>query len=321
MTVSTYLESMWLPHIKTRVRDRTYDTYASQVDAYIVAQIGSVRLDKLAAYRLDRWMGELAVMKSKYKHDGKERVLSAQTRLHAYRTLHSALVQAVKWSLLAYNPLDAVDPPKVSQSDPDTLTSTEVNAYLDAFVGHELEPFILVALGAGLRRSELAALMWSDIDFSAGTVTVREGLHQRKGKVYPEDPKTTRSARSVSLPPWALERLRVLRRVGPLVSRDGLPMRPNTITYAYGAHVRSRKHSPKLRYVPLKNLRHSSAMLALEMSGGDLVTVSRRLGHSTVTTTDRFYVKGTREADDNVAQMMDGIRGQREPSAKVSQQK
>lgn len=293
MTLSEYLEEMWLPATRERVRTRTATDYELKLKKHVTPRLGHLRLDSLAPYQLDRWLGELAAGD-----------LSPRSRLHCYRVLHNALSQAVRWRLIPSNPLDAVERPKVEQSDPDVLSASEANTYLDAFTGHPIEPFIVVAIAAGLRRSELAALRWSDVDLKTGVVSVSRGLHEAGGKVWAEDPKTARSRRTVVLPAWAVARLKKLRGLGPLVTEDDGPMRPLRISALYRKHVDA---TEGLRYIPLKNLRHTSASLALA-AGVDLVSVSRRLGHSTVTTTDTFYLRPGRQADEIAAEKMDGFR-------------
>lgn len=278
VSVRQFLEQMWLPHVEARVRARTYDGYKSKIDNHITPVLGSVPLAGLSPYQLDRWIDGVK---------GSER-----SRLHCYRVLNAALNLAVRWRLLEHNPLRAVTAPKPRLEAPDVLSVKEANAYLDAFAGHTLEPLIVLALGAGLRRSELAGLRWSDMDLDAATVTVSRGLHDRGSEVIVEEPKSATSHRIVALPAWAVAVLRPHRGIGPLVVEGGLPMRPWRISALYERHVAS----CGLRRVPLRNLRHSHACLLLE-AGVDLYTVSRRLGHSTVAVTEAHYVRPGEAAD------------------------
>ena len=279
VTVRQYLEQMYLPHVEGRLRARTVDGYRSKIDNHILPAIGDDLLAGLTPYQLDVWL------------DGVKG--SDRTRLHVYRVLSAALNVAVRWRLIDTNPLRAVEPPRVrAGTGPDVLSPDEAAAYLAAFAGDRLEPVVVLALGAGLRRSELAGLRWSDLDLDAGTVTIRRGLHDRKGAVREEPPKSVTSERTVALPPWSVDRLRPARGLGPIVVEDGAPMRPWRISYLYDRRVKS----AGLRRVPLKNLRHSHACLLLA-AGVDLYTVSRRLGHSTVAVTEAHYVTPGERAD------------------------
>jgi integrase len=278
VTVQQYLDSMYLPHIEGRVRVRTYDDYKSKIENHITPTLGDVAMNELTPYRLDAWL------------DGVQG--SEQTRLHVYRVLCSALNLAVRWRLIPHNPINAVEPPKVRREMPDTLTVKEAQAYLTAFRGHALEPIVVMALAAGLRRSELAGLQWSDIDFTNKTVHIQRGLHDRHGEVVVEETKSATSNRVVALPEWSVAVLEPLRALGPLVVEDGAAMKPWRISKLYSERLAEKK----LRRIQLKNLRHSHATLMLA-SGVDLYTVSRRLGHSTVAITEKHYVKPGEAAD------------------------
>jgi len=311
VSVRQFLLDMYLPHVKGRLRARTVDGYRSKIENHILTELGDTSLADLSPYVLDRWLDAVK---------GSER-----NRLHVYRVLNAALNVAVRWRLLDNNPLRAVEIPKVRASrKPDVLTLDEAAKYLEAFRGHVLEPIIVLALGAGLRRSELAGLRWSDLRFwketdddgavsEHGEVSVVRGLHDRKGEVLEELPKSVTSTRVVALPGWAVAALKPLRGLGPLVAENGTPMAPWRISRGYEHRV----HEAKLRRVQLKNLRHSHACLLLD-AGVDLYTVSRRLGHSTVSVTESHYVKPSEAADKAAAEALK-IAGQNGPRATLGQ--
>lgn len=289
LTVRQYLEGMYLPDARARLRARTVDGYESIFNAHVIPKLGEVKLATLGAYQLVTWFREVG---------GKPR-----TRQHVYRAFSTALTEAVRWQLIPFNPMAAVKAPAVAIQRPDVLTAKEAAAYLDAFAGHPLEPLIVLALAAGLRRSELAGLTWADVDFDACTVSVERGLHDRRGEVLEEAPKSQPSRRTVALPAWAVALLRPLRGLGPLVTEGGAPIRPWRISRLYVAH----RDASGLRKVPLKNLRHTHACLLLE-AGVDIYTVSRRLGHSSVGVTEDHYVKPGVKADRAAAEALDLAR-------------
>ncbi len=307
VTVRQFLEEMYLPHVGGRLRTLTVEAYRSKIEIHILPELGEISLSGLTPYVLDRWLDGVT---------GSER-----TRLHAYRVLNAALNVAVRWRLLDNNPLRAVEVPKVrNERKPEVLTLEEAAQYLEAFEGHVLEPIVVLALAAGLRRSELAGLRWPDLRFwketgedgavtEFGEVSVARGLHDHKGEVLEELPKSVTSARVVALPAWAVAALRPLRGLGPLVTEDGEVMRPWRISWLYERRVRE----AKLRRVQFKNLRHSHACLLLD-AGVDLYTVSRRLGHSSVAVTESHYVRPSERADRAAAEAL-RIVGQNWPRA------
>lgn len=295
VTVGQFLLEMYLPHKTQEVRARTVEGYRSKIETHVIPELGGMPLARLSPFVLDRW---LAGVKG-----------SDRTRLHAYRVLAAALNQAVRWRLLEVNPMLAVARPKVRRKAVDRLTAEEAGKYLEAFQGHRLEPVVVLALGAGLRRSEIAGLTWQDVDLDAGEVTVARGLHDHPGGPIVEDPKSETSKRVVSLPRWSCERLRGHRGLGPLVPDWSGAMRPRKISKLYDQRV----EEAKLRRMPLRNLRHTHACLLLE-AGVDLYVVSRRLGHSTTAVTELHYVEPPRDADRAAADALQFV-----PSANVRQ--
>lgn len=305
VTVRQFLEEMYLPHVEGRRRIRTVDGYRSIITRHVLPELGDTALVDLTPYQLSKWMDGLT--------KANEDPLEDATRLHVYRCLFSALKLAVVWGLAEDNPLRAVEsPPPARRKRKDVLTVKEAGQYLEAFRGHALEPLLILALACGLRRSELAGLVWSDLDFDAGTVTVRRGLHDRKGGVIVEEPKSIESLRTIAVPQWALGALKPLRALGPLVVEDGEAMAPWRISQEYGRKV----SEAKLRKVQLKNLRHTHAVLMLD-AGVDLYTVSRRLGHSTTAVTEAHYVDPTERADRAAADALKDLR-KPEPSGAKS---
>ena len=219
----------------------------------------------------------------------------------------------MKWDLIERNPLIAVDPPETPTfHKKDVLSEEEAGKYLDAFHGHILEPIVVLGIACGLRRCELAGLRWSDLDFEGSTVEVTRGLHDYKGTVIEELPKSETSRRKIAVPAWALETIKPLRGIGPLVVEDGQPMAPWRISEEFIKHAAA----SKLRRIPLKNLRHTHGVLMLD-KGVDLLTVSRRLGHSTTAVTQKHYVDPTDRADQAAAALLTDPR-KPEPSGAKS---
>src|SRR5438552_1103481 len=87
--------------------------------------------------------------------------------------LHTALDIAVKWNLVARNVCDQVSPPKIIRPEIQPLTMEQVNQLLRAARGHRLETLLTVAITTGMRRGELLALRWADIDFALQMLQVR----------------------------------------------------------------------------------------------------------------------------------------------------
>ena len=168
-----------------------------------------------------------------------------------------------------------------------------------------------MAMGTGMRRSEVCALDWEDVDLDSREVDVRRRYLIVDGEPDMGQTKTRNSRRVVSIPAAFARRLAEIRPeldgdgTHPLMESPrapGVRMPPDTFSHVYRRTV----EGAGLRYVPLKNLRHSHATIMLD-SGVDVVTVSRRLGHASVSTTDRFYLRPRRAADERAAGAFDGL--------------
>ncbi|GAI96442.1 unnamed protein product, partial [marine sediment metagenome] len=130
--------------------------------------------------------------------------LSARTVRYHHALIHIALQTAVKWGSVSRNVADAVEPPKFKRSQMQTWNEHEVNQFLEAAKDSQYYALFYTALFTGMRRSELLALRWQDIDFIYSQIYVSRSLHHLKDGSYVfTQPKSERSRRTIALPPSA----------------------------------------------------------------------------------------------------------------------
>lgn len=159
----------------------------------------------------------------------------------------------------------------------------------------------MLALSAGARRGEILALTWGNVDLATAAVRIERSLEQTKAGLRFKQPKTKHGRRTIALPPIAVEALQAHRRrqleirlafgqgklePGTLLfsTIDGDPIPPNNLSRDWRRFVRARK----LPAVSFHGLRHSHAS-ALIANGIDPLTVSRRIGHASTSTTMNLY--------------------------------
>lgn len=226
--------------------------------------------------------------------------LSAQTVLHFHRVFHKALGQAMKWQLLARNPADAVEPPRPVKREMRALDEAGTARLLQVLDGNRLFLPVLLAVTTGLRRGEILALRWQDIDLEIGEAFVCRSLEQSKSGLRFKSPKTSKSRRKIALPSFALEYLRSHKldqaktklRLGPAYedhglvcpAADGRPWAPDVLSTAFAAFIRNSSLSP----IRFHDLRHSHATHLLK-AGIHPKIVSERLGHATIAITLDTY--------------------------------
>src|SRR5208282_1630706 len=175
---------------------------------------------------------------------------------------------------------------------------------------------VLIALSTGARRGEILALRWKSVDFERGVVRIVESLEQTKEGLRFKAPKTDR-ARAVTLPAFAVEELRRLKRqqaeellvlgirqsADTLVCgrADGKPMQPRSLTHEFTHLIGRLKNIPRVRF---HDLRHSHATQLL-LGGVHPKIAQERLGHSTITTTLDLYTHVTPTMQEDAASKLD----------------
>ena len=293
-TLTQFLER-WLENTKASVAPRTHERYAEIARKNIAPLIGAVILSKLKPAQIAEAYGKAL---SQGRRDGKGG-LSAQTVMHMHRVLKHALKQAVRWEMLHRNPADAVRPPKVEKHRMTTYDMPQTAALLDALKGERIYIPAMLAVLCGLRRGEIAALRWRNVDLEKGSLAVVESVEQMNGSVRLKETKSGR-VRTVALPLTARDELRAHRlaqtqnmlKLGVRLTdnsfvcalEDGSPMQPTFITHEW---VRANKGSNLPRY-RFHDLRHAHATHMLT-SGTHIKVASERLGHSKVGITLDLY--------------------------------
>jgi integrase len=304
-TVAAFLDR-WLSTTKSSVRPKTHKRYGEIARIYIIPVLGRHKLSALRPDMiLDFYRGCL------------DASLSPATVRSQHAVLHRALEQAVRWGYLPFNPCDRVDPPTVPHTEIVPPTIEELGRLIDTAVagGNRLQALWTVAVYSGCRRGELQGLQWDDVDFAAGTITIRRTLTSSKGGVpdYGE-PKTASSRRTIALPPEATAALRAHRdrqdfekhRLGESYSDYGLafaselgtPLDQRNVTRSFKAALR-RAGLPKT--IRFHDLRHAHATMAM-MAGVEQKVASSRLGHSTIRLTADLYTHAVKSLDVDAAE-------------------
>lgn len=276
---------------------RTVEGYESIIRAQIIPSLGNIQLTQLKPEHLQQYYSRKL---SDGRYDGKGS-LSQTTVSHHHTCLHRALKMAVQWGLIKRNPADAVTPPRPRRSEMQTMNENEVQVFLEAAKSTPYYPVFYLALFTGMRRSELLALRWCDVDLVMGEVSVTRSLHHlRNGDNIIRQPKTTKARRQVALPPTATLVLREHKEkralecamLGTSLRDDDLifsqlnggPLLPDTVSHAWTKMAKR----AGLKHFRLHDGRHTHASLLLKQNVHPKV-VQERLGHATISTTLDLY--------------------------------
>jgi integrase len=249
--------------------------------------------------------------------------LAARTIRLIHTVLHRALGQAKTWGVIRDNPADYAKAPKAPDQETEMLQPDQARELLERLRGHPLHMLATLALHTGARRNELLALRWRDVvPLEAGKLKIERSLEQTRAHgIRVKAPKTKRGRRTISLPTAAIEALRAHWRAqqeqrlalgigrSPLDSPvfanlDGQCLSPNAITKAWPVALAAVDMPP----VTFHSLRHTHASMLIA-SGVDILTISRRLGHSSPTITLGVYGHLVHGTDDRAAAVMDMALG------------
>jgi integrase len=311
-TLSEFIDrwlSDWAP---ANVTPKTLERYKQLTSLHVKPHLGASRLQKVKALHFAELYGKL----QRAKADGGAG-LHPRTVGHVHRLAHRILSHALKWGLLVSNPVSSADPPPVERTEIEIMTPDQVNAVLPALRGRTIYPIAVLGLATGMRRGELLALRWGDVDFDAGKVRVERSLEQTKAGLRFKSPKTKSGRRNVSLPASVVTELRAHWRrqqegrlalgIGKasgedlvFTRADGATIIPDALSKEWARLVRSLK----LPDVTLHAWRHTHAS-QLIAAGLDIVTVSRRLGHGNPSITLTVYAHLFSNTDARAAEIIE----------------
>lgn len=314
--VGEFLERWLREYARPNLSPRTVEGYTTIVYRHLIPQLGNIVLNQLRPEHIQKYYAETL---QHGRCDGKG-VLDSRTVRHHHMVLHRALEVGMKWGLIQRNPADAIDPPKAQRHEISIMDEEDINKLLEAAASTPYYSLFYLDLFTGMRRSEILALRWSDVDLLLGQVSVSRTLHQlHDGSLVFGRPKTARGQRTIALPPSAVIVLKQcydaqkasyamlgkqLRDSDLIFSQpDGSPLLPGTITQAWRRLVRR----IGLSGVRFHDVRHSHASLLLKQ-GVHPKIVQERLGHASIQTTLDIYshvAPGLQEAaaklfDDNL---------------------
>jgi integrase len=279
----------WLDDVRSRVTPKTHERYAQICRSNIGPLLGAITLGKLKPEQISEAYAK-ALTTGRSTGDGG---LSPRTVRQMHAIVKSSLAQAVIWGILARNPAAVVKGPKPSRVVMQTYDLDQTAEMIEAARGDRVFMPAMLAVLCGMRRGEIAALRWRNVDLAAAQVAVTESAEQTKASVRYKEPKSGRG-RTVALPASLVAELRAHRvaqaqellLVGRRLDDDdfviaqpnGSPLRPHSIGQEWVRFLQAHPHLPRIRFHDLRHA-HATHLLA---SGVHPKVASERLGHSKV---------------------------------------
>lgn len=263
--------------------------------------------------------------------------LSSKTILHYHRLISSILAQATRDRLVPFNIADHnyMKAPKLEHSEAAFLDEEQARHVLELLNDEPLKwkTAMYLLMFSGVRRGELLGLEWQDIDFDKRIIHIkRTSQYVQHMGIITKSPKNATSYRTVKLPEFVFDLLReyqaywnklrndmldrwehfititladgstqTVRNDRLFIKDDTTPMNPDSLTDWTSNFVKRNK----LPHFTPHSLRHTHATLLIA-EGVSIPTVSRRLGHSSITTTSKIYVHAIQSADEVASDVIDG---------------
>ena len=273
VTLGDWLRQWLKDYASMNTTDRTQESYSYIVERHLIPSLGKVMLADLQPQHIQSYYAEKL---SEGRADGKGG-LSARSVVYHHRILSKALDYAVKMGMVVRNVANVVQPPRMKRVTMRTLSPEEVTRFMEEAQETDYYVYFATLLYTGLRRGELLALRWRNLDLAKATLTVVETAYKLgNGDYIIKEPKTAQSRRSVILSPALVELFKAywidqeLLRIQLGVSLDaddfvfirpdGSPINPNAVTLAFRRIIKK----AGLRSLRIHDLRHTHATLMLK---------------------------------------------------------
>jgi integrase len=288
----------WFSNYKKGLAIKTVIGYENCIN-HIKNQLGNNELQKLSAADIDAAYKNLSVK------------LSGKTLQYIHMVLNLSLKAAVKKRLIRSNPCEVVDRPTKKKYESNFIRPEDIQKYLDVFKGSWIYTGVLLGLFCGLRRGEILALEWKDVDLINGLITVDKSAGRHKKEFYEKGTKSERR-RTVHLPVALVDKLKDIKEEQEkrkeeftgiykesnfvLVEENGTRPDPSLISRHFNRKIKS----SKLPHVRFHDLRHTAVSLMI-LNGTDIKTVSDIAGHSSITMTADIYAHVIEESKKKAA--------------------
>jgi len=294
VTVAGWMKTYLKVYCK-EIEQSTRDGYENYIHGHIIPQMGDLLLRDLRPIHVQAFYNhEREAPRMRKRKDGKIVPVmkggkpaigySEKTLLQIHRILSRAFSKAVGDGMMKQNPCAGVDAPSPEEYEPTIYNEEQFEMLLEKLEGHPMEAMILIAGMCGLRRGELLALQWEDIDFERGTLAVTRNTVATSKGIQIKRPKTKKSARVIAVPSVIIPMLKRLRGIGRIYTKpDGTPYSPSSVSKTFKLFL-ERNNLPKIR---LHDLRHFNATMMLRHGVSEREAMER-MGHANATMIKKY---------------------------------
>lgn len=286
MPFGEWIDFWYQTYCQHTLRITTKSDYENRIYNHIIPEIGKIPLNKLSQSDLQQFYAKEKTGGRKLHAETLGKGLSDRTIRAIHANCRTALQRSVQDGLIRTNPAVGCKLPPKKAREMQVLTQNEILRFLHQAKDEGYYELFLLELGTGMRRGEILALKWSDLNFLTGELRIERQVYIIKAEVIISAPKTKASVRTVILPSSLVKILAEYRKsvdsewMFPSPTDNGRPRNPSSVRKRLQL-ILERAGCKKVRF---HDLRHTFATMALE-HGMDVKTLSATIGHVSSATT------------------------------------
>ena len=310
-TVESWIKLWYETYAEPRLREKTKSYYRNYIDNHIIPGLGKIPLKKLTTIQIQKFYNDLQKngRVQRYKHiELTDKGLSVRVVRGIHTLLSNCLEQAVAERLILVNPAKGCKLPKLEKKEMKILPQEKIGPYLMEADKRGLLAAFYLELTTGLRRGELLALLWMDLDIKNRTISVTKQVNRLNGHLVVSQPKTQNSIRTLAIPQQAVDLLVTEHQKHPSnpymfpSPRTGGTFDPDAFRHVHDKILKA----IGTEHIRFHDLRHTFATLSLK-NGVDVKNLSGALGHYSAGFTLSTYTHATTEMKRDAAETIGNV--------------
>ena len=294
MPFGAWLDYWYQNFSKPRLRPTTQLGYEGWIYNHLISGLGSIQLNRLTQADLQQFFRTMKERGRKNNAEKRGKGMADRSVRSCHAVCQMALDRAVEAKLIHGNPAAGCRLPPIKGREMQVLTQEEMRRFLIQAKAEGMYELFLLDLTTGMRRGELLALRWDDLDFATGKLRIDKQFCPVGGKLIVSEPKTKAANRAIILPPAMLEVLAEYKK--GIFSDLMFPSRIKPDQPIDPGYVRKRLQvilkRAGCKSVRFHDLRHTFATMSLE-NEMDVKTLSAIIGHVSSATNLNTYTPGS----------------------------
>lgn len=317
MSVADYFDYWYEQYVIKELKRNTQLNYQNIIKKYIKPAIGAYKIQTMSIAALQKMFDKLG---------------KSGLKKHTVEIIGTVVKNGFKMAVFPYQiikdnpaiyirmPRFALESNEITRESLHLITMAQYREILELYPpAHLFHMPLVLAFNTGMRRGEVCALTWDNVDLDAGTIRINKNMTMFKGReMVISTPKTPASNRTIMIGQVLIDELKAKRkaqmenriRYGILyvgnnfvcTHEDGSPVTPNSIKHF------SEKIQKQINIdFKFHSLRHTHATMLLE-NGAKPKEIQARLGHAKLETTMNTYVHVTKKMEQNTIDIMDRIQ-------------